>query len=101
MKKQKSLYTILFSFLIVMTLYGLDPDATIRSGNEKELYFRKQQALQKPTITDEDRPIPREAIMSGNQIRTLIFDYGSIGHPSREPSMEWPIYSARGYAFEF
>lgn len=57
--------------------------------------------MQQPLITDQDRPVPREAIVSGNQIRTLCFDYGSIGHPSREPSMEWPIYSSHGYAFEF
>ena len=48
-----------------------------------------------------DRPTRRSAIMSGNQIRTLIFDFGSIGAPGREPSLEWPIYSAHGYGYEF
>jgi hypothetical protein len=82
-------------------MFALDPNMTINSGYDKERYFNEQMALQKPLITDADRPVPREAIISGNQIRTLVFDYGSIGHPSREPSMEWPIYSAHGYAYEF
>ncbi|HCW75744.1 MAG TPA: hypothetical protein DHU63_04310, partial [Candidatus Marinimicrobia bacterium] len=38
---------------------------------------------------------------NGNQVRTLFYNYGSIGKPSTEPSMEWPIGSGRGYAFEF
>lgn len=82
-------------------LFGLDPDVEIHSGYEKEFYFQKQQAMLIPELEDSMRPTPREAIISGNQIRTLVFDYGSIGHPSREPSMEWPIYSSHGYAFEF
>ncbi|MCF7833645.1 MAG: hypothetical protein K9N05_08755, partial [Candidatus Marinimicrobia bacterium] len=94
-------YIISLVLIIGTVLFALDPNVTISSGNEKEMYFRKQQELQKPTIIDADRPVPREAIISGNQIRTLVFDYGSIGHPSREPSMEWPIYSAHGYAYEF
>ncbi|MCF7797878.1 MAG: hypothetical protein K9N11_03640 [Lentisphaeria bacterium] len=38
---------------------------------------------------------------NGNQVRTLFYNYGSIGKPNTEPSMEWPIGSGRGYAFEF
>ena len=38
---------------------------------------------------------------NGNRVRTLFYNYGSIGRPSTEPSMEWPIGSGRGYAFEF
>jgi len=99
--KSVNKYIISLALLIGTALFALDPNVTIHSGNEKEMYFRKQQELQKPTIIDADRPVPREAIISGNQIRTLVFDYGSIGHPSREPSMEWPIYSSHGYAYEF
>jgi len=38
---------------------------------------------------------------NGNRVRTLFYNYGSIGRPNTEPSMEWPIGSGRGYAFEF
>ncbi len=100
--KRQGIKNIFYILIVAMSfLYALDPNVEIRSGNEKEMYFLQQQELQKPVITDEDRPVPREVILSGNQIRTLIFDYGSIGHPSREPSMEWPIYSSHGYAYEF
>ncbi len=47
------------------------------------------------------RPIRHSGIIDGNQIRTLIFDFGSIGAPGREPSFEWPQESAHGYAYEF
>lgn len=43
----------------------------------------------------------RAAIHNGNRVRTLFYNYGSIGKPNTEPSMEWPIGSGRGYAFEF
>ena len=99
--KRNHIYLISLMLLTAFSLYGLDSSVKVTSGLEKEIYFKKQQELQKPTITDSERPVPREAIVSGNQIRTLVFDYGSIGHPSREPSMEWPIYSAHGYAYEF
>lgn len=38
---------------------------------------------------------------AGNQIRTLFYNYGSIGRPNTEPSMEWPAFSGHGYAYEF
>ena len=37
----------------------------------------------------------------GNKMRTLFYNYGSIGRPNTEPSMEWPAYSGHGYAYEF
>ncbi|MFQ6606111.1 MAG: hypothetical protein ACE5DP_00435 [Fidelibacterota bacterium] len=37
----------------------------------------------------------------GNKIRTLFYNYGSIGRPNTEPSMEWPAFSSHGYAYEF
>ena len=58
-------------------------------------------AAMKRVEMETDRPIRRDAIISGNQIRTIIWDNGSIGQPGREPSMEWPIYSTHGYAYEF
>ncbi len=43
----------------------------------------------------------RAGTHNGNRVRTLFYNYGSIGRPNTEPSMEWPIGSGRGYAFEF
>ena len=43
----------------------------------------------------------RKGIHNGNRVRTLFYNYGSIGKPNTEPSMEWPIGSSRGYAYEF
>ncbi len=43
----------------------------------------------------------REGIMDGNKIRTLFYNYGSIGRPNTEPSIEWPRESTHGYAYEF
>jgi hypothetical protein len=51
--------------------------------------------------TDTTRPLRHDAIIDGNQVRTIIWDNGSIGQPAREPSFEWPIYSTHGYAYEF
>ncbi len=49
-----------------------------------------------PTLPDR-----RAAILAGNQIRTIIWDHGSIGQPGREPSLEWPVFSGLSYAYEF
>lgn len=41
------------------------------------------------------------SLADGNKLRTLIYNYGSIGRPNTEPSIEWPIFSNHGYAYEF
>lgn len=43
----------------------------------------------------------RFGTMDGNKIRTLFYNYGSIGRPNTEPSIEWPKESGHGYAYEF
>ena len=48
-----------------------------------------------------ERPPRRRAIISGNRIRTIIWDHGSIGQPAAEPSLEWPTFSTHGYGYEF
>lgn len=58
---------------------------------------QKRFSLLKPTGA-ADR---REGIMSGNLIRTVFYNYGSIGAPNWEPSIEWPKGSGHGYAYEF
>ncbi|NOZ03867.1 MAG: hypothetical protein GXO92_04555 [FCB group bacterium] len=50
------------------------------------------------TMAHEDR---KSGLHDGNKIRTLFYNYGSIGRPNTEPSLEWPAYSNHGYAYEF
>ncbi len=50
-------------------------------------------------LTSDDRK--NSSLHDGNKVRTLFFNYGSIGRPNTEPSMEWPAFSSHGYAYEF
>ncbi len=43
----------------------------------------------------------RQGIHSGNLIRTLFFNYGTIGYPYATPAVEWPKGSDHNYIFEF
>ncbi len=69
------------------------------SANEMRVFWDNQRlmSLKKPT-GPADR---REGILSGNSIRTVFYNYGSIGRPNTEPSIEWPKESGNGYAYEF
>jgi len=49
----------------------------------------------------QSQPVRLSGLMDGNQVRTLIYNYGSIGRPNTEPSFEWPAGSSQGYGFEF
>ncbi|NQT61882.1 MAG: T9SS type A sorting domain-containing protein [Candidatus Marinimicrobia bacterium] len=42
-----------------------------------------------------------QTILDGNQVESMVYNYGSIGRPNIEPSFVWPSGSGRGYAFEF
>ncbi|MFQ6678015.1 MAG: hypothetical protein ACE5D0_06795 [Fidelibacterota bacterium] len=58
---------------------------------------KKNQRMTK-TMAHDDRKF---GMHEGNSIRTLFYNYGSIGRPNTEPSLEWPSYSGHGYAYEF
>ncbi|MCH8327147.1 MAG: hypothetical protein IID15_01315, partial [Candidatus Marinimicrobia bacterium] len=58
-------------------------------------------AYQKTAGILNHSPDRRDYIIAGNQIRTIIWDHGSIGQPGKEPSLEWPTFSTHGYAYEF
>ncbi|MCF7886778.1 MAG: hypothetical protein K9M80_09805 [Candidatus Marinimicrobia bacterium] len=97
----------LFFYILVILLSTLfaEESNNFQQGSPKrwsqskiDNYYRKIK-LQRQTTAE--RPQRRSAIMSGNMIRTLVFDFGSIGAPSQEPSLEWPIYSKHGYGYEF
>lgn len=64
---------------------------------EKYMQARKNAQLAKPGA-HVDRKF---GIHTGNAIRTLFYNYGSVGRPNTEPSLEWPAYSEHGYAYEF
>ena len=40
-------------------------------------------------------------IHDGNSVRTLFYNFGTIGKPNTEPSFKWPKDSDNGYGFEF
>ena len=50
------------------------------------------------TMEHSDR---KYGLHEGNKVRTLFYNYGSIGRPNTEPSLEWPAYSSHGYGYEF
>ncbi|MDZ7261912.1 MAG: hypothetical protein ONB05_07400 [candidate division KSB1 bacterium] len=60
-----------------------------------------QEAYQKAsaTVAHQHRAF---GIHDGNQIRTIFYNYGSIGHPTEldKPSLEWPAHSGRNYLHE-
>ncbi len=95
--------TVIFSILMTVMLYGELPDE-FKTGSPKTWSFNKIQnyyEYKKSVAMQGNRPTRRKSILSGNMIRTIVFDFGSIGQPGAEPSLEWPIYSNRGYAYEF
>ncbi|MFQ6614935.1 MAG: hypothetical protein ACE5D1_08835, partial [Fidelibacterota bacterium] len=50
------------------------------------------------TMDHSDRKF---GLHEGNKVRTLFYNYGSVGRPNTEPSLEWPAYSSHGYGYEF
>ncbi len=96
-------FTVIFLVLSLAMLFGKIP-TEFDSGSPKTWSYDKIQnyyIYKKSLEMQNEHPMRRTAIMSGNMIRTLVFDFGSIGAPGREPSLEWPIYSNHGYAYEF
>ncbi len=69
------------------------------SKHDFDNYIQKieDQQLAKPGA-HADRKFGMHA---GNAIRTLFYNYGSVGRPNTEPSLEWPAFSGHGYAYEF
>jgi len=63
----------------------------------KSFEKNRRMALLKPT-DHENRFF---GLHDGNKIRTLFYNYGSIGAPNTEPSIEWPVFSGNGYGYEF
>ncbi len=52
-------------------------------------------------LKSEGQQDRRQGIHSGNLIRTLFYNYGTIGYPYTTPAVEWPKGSNHNYIFEF
>jgi hypothetical protein len=104
MKSISFLITLIFLVGHTIALQGQEyeqPEKPMKYWNAEEIEAfwlnQKRMSLQKP-LGAADR---REGIASGNLIRTVFYNYGSIGKPNWEPSIEWPKGSGHGYAYEF
>ena len=75
------------------------PDKTSSAAEWEAWRARRRAAyrLLKPTGPDDEKIGTHD----GNLIRTIFFNFGSIGAPHREPSIEWPQGSEQGYGYEF
>jgi len=75
------------------------------SQAEWDAYHRRQEQILKKYKTPPGRHGSHEwrkqGLHNGNQIVTLFYNYGSIGKPRTEPSLQWPKGSGHGYGFEF
>lgn len=97
------LFILVLSFGLTTTVNAqyIKPDKPMKQWSQQEWIkwaeWNHRIQLSK-TAGASDR---REGIMDGNKIRTLFYNYGSIGRPNTEPSIEWPRESTHGYAYEF
>ena len=71
------------------------PDKSWTAGEWQRYRLERQQLRNVLSWEDE-----KMGVHDGNLIRTIFFNFGSIGAPHREPSMEWPLGSEHGYAYE-
>ncbi|HID40489.1 MAG TPA: hypothetical protein EYP36_13410 [Calditrichaeota bacterium] len=97
-----SVFILLTGFLMVlMAQQPYKNDKPMKYWTQKEFeqweQWNHKMQLLKP-LGPADR---REGVMDGNKIRTVFYNYGSVGRPNTEPSIEWPKESTHGYAYEF
>ncbi len=85
--KHKSLSAIILAILAMHAVISVADD---KPGTLSQDFLQK-------ALGRVDR---KEGLHSGNKLRTLFYNYGTIGHPDKEPSAEWPIYSGHGYVDE-
>lgn len=106
MKPSKLFTLLLILSIIPLSLSGQSslkrPEGPMKTWSKAEFdnfikAMEERRRLNK-SLAHEDRKF---ATHDGNKIRTLFYNYGSIGRPNTEPSMEWPAYSGHGYAYEF
>ncbi|NQV15156.1 hypothetical protein HQ531_06830 [bacterium] len=97
---------ILLAFIILSTVLNASVDDIIslpKNKYDKVAWLKYYASLEKRQMLSKAAAISdrRSGIHNGNRVRTLFYNFGTIGKPGTEPSMEWPIGSGRGYAYEF
>jgi hypothetical protein len=85
------IFKLIFIFIFVSILKSLTNDNNI-------LLFAENNTRYTVKLAPQDR---RGGMHDANLVRTVFYNYGSIGRPNWEPSMEWPKYSGHGYTYEF
>ncbi len=108
--RPRILYTTLVASLSLLATTGLAqqkypwPDKSA-SQAEWDAYHRRMERLLKSVKATAgahgNHEWRKQGIHNGNQIVTLFYNYGSIGKPRTEPSLQWPKGSGHGYGFEF
>ncbi len=87
--------TLISLQLVLCILFSMSTFTQTKDANAFSKMRKKQ--LSK-SFGQEDR---RQGIHSGNLIRTLFHNYGSIGFPYTVPAVEWPKGTNHNYIFEF
>lgn len=104
MLRKVTLFIILLLLIFNPILFGgkyTRPDKPMKYWTKEEFnkwnkHFNSR-SLAKPT----DHDYRQFGLHNGNKLRTLFYNFGSIGRPNTEPSIEWPAFSGNGYAYEF
>ncbi|MCH7954625.1 MAG: hypothetical protein IIC40_02680 [Candidatus Marinimicrobia bacterium] len=105
----KNFNSIFFNMMFILFLTSnafsqgyVYPDKPMKQWTKAEFteWEKNQQKNKKlmKSLTSAERNF---GLHNGNRLRTLFYNYGSIGRPNTEPSIEWPIFSGHGYAYEF
>ncbi len=102
----KKILLIVLAFVMITNVLSantIDEILAPKDKNDKVGWLKYHAALEKQAKLSKAAALSdrKAGTHNGNRVRTLFYNYGSIGKPSTEPSMEWPIGSGRGYAFEF
>jgi hypothetical protein len=116
MVQKKLIYLSIFLFLFYSNSFsqwqkllkeGKDVDVKYLSESEREEYWKILNNRFKKANATRTRANARSIILSGNQVQTIIYDYGSISKPGLSAGqlidLAWPKdpTKAMGYGYEF
>ena len=103
MKKNMTLLLAFITVFSVLNAGSINDNPVPESKYDRAAWLRYYNNLDRRSHMAKASALSdrRAGTHNGNRVRTLFYNYGSIGRPNTEPSMEWPIGSGRGYAFEF
>jgi len=103
MKKQILILVAFITLVSVINANQYDTPQVPENKNDRIAWLKYNDAMDRRNHLSKAAALSdrKAGTHNGNRVRTLFYNYGSIGRPNTEPSMEWPIGSGRGYAFEF